>query len=172
MSNPRLRLILHWIPAMVGIVVILVESTTALSSTNTSRLLLPIWEKLFGPITPERWDIVHHYIRKTGHFTGYGLISVAFFDSWRVTLERRWTAWRRRVCSSSGLSLLSTLLLASWDEWHQSLLPGRTSSPWDVGIDMCGALTAQLIVLAVLGVFRRRPEAQATPAEAGFASKV
>jgi len=36
------------------------------------------------------------------------------------------------------LALLSTGLLASWDEWHQSFLPNRTSSPWDVLLDCTG----------------------------------
>jgi VanZ family protein len=74
-----------------------------------------------------------------------------------VTLERHWTAWRVRFRNAAGLALLSTLLLASWDEWHQSFLPGRTSSVRDVGIDFCGALAAQLVLLAILILVRRRP---------------
>jgi VanZ family protein len=156
-ENRRFRLILHWIPALIGIAVILVESTATMSAENTSRWLLPLWIKLFGPISPERWEVVHHYIRKTGHFTGYGMVSLGFFDSWRVTMERRWTGWQVRFRYAAGLAVLSTLLLASWDEWHQSLLPNRTSSVRDVGIDFCGAIAAQLVLLAIVGVWRRRP---------------
>ena len=36
------------------------------------------------------------------------------------------------VSERGRVALLSTLLLASWDEWHQSFLPGRTSTPRDV----------------------------------------
>jgi VanZ family protein len=156
-ENRRFRLILHWIPALIGIAVILVESTATMSAENTSRWLLPLWIKLFGPISPECWEVVHHYIRKTGHFTGYGMVSLGFFDSWRVTMERRWTGWQVRFRYAAGLAVLSTLLLASWDEWHQSLLPNRTSSVRDVGIDFCGAIAAQLVLLAIVGVWRRRP---------------
>jgi VanZ family protein len=62
-----------------------------------------------------------------------------------------------RIRNAAGLALLSTLLLASWDEWHQSFLPNRTSSVRDVGIDFCGAVAAQLVLLAVLSLWRRRP---------------
>jgi VanZ family protein len=160
MRNTRMRIFVHWIPALIGIAVIVVESTAMMSAENTSRWLLPLWIKLFGPITPERWAIVHHYIRKTGHFVGYGLVSLTFFNAWRVTLESRWPSWPPaawvRFRLSAALGLLCTLLLASWDEWHQSFIPGRTSSVRDVLLDFCGALTAHLVVLAVVAV-RRRP---------------
>jgi VanZ family protein len=165
MRNSRMRLFVHWIPACIGIAVIVVESTAMMSAENTSRWLLPLWIKLFGPITPERWAIVHHYIRKTGHFVGYGLVSMGFFNAWRVTLERRWPAWPPlswvRFRAAAALALLCTLLLASWDEWHQSFLPGRTSSVRDVLLDFCGALAAHLLLLAVVSARRPvRPAAQ------------
>jgi VanZ family protein len=154
-----MRLFVHWIPALIGIAVIVVESTAMMSSANTSRWLLPLWIKLFGPISPERWEVVHHYIRKSGHFAGYGLVSLAFFNAWRVTLERRWPAWPPdswvRFRKAAALALVCTLLLASWDEWHQSFLPGRTSSVWDVLLDFCGGLAAHLLMAAVVMTVRR-----------------
>jgi VanZ family protein len=154
------RLFLHWIPALLGIAMILVESTASMSSEHTSRWLLPLWIKLFGPISPERWYVVHHYIRKTGHFIGYGCVSLGFFEAWRVTLEGRWPAWRQRSRFAVGLALMSTLLLATWDEWHQSFIPGRTSSALDVLLDFCGALAAQLLLMCVLGALQRGPKAR------------
>jgi VanZ family protein len=153
--HPRLRLFFHWIPALFGIAVIVCESTAMMSSDHTSRWLLPLWIKLFGPITPERWEIVHHYIRKTGHFIGYGCVSLGFFNAWRVTLEGHWPVWRQRFRFAAGLALLSTLLLATWDEWHQSFIPGRTSSARDVLLDFCGALAAHLVLLCLFLAFRR-----------------
>jgi VanZ family protein len=67
---------------------------------------------------------------------------------------RRWSLWRR----ASVLAVLCTLLVASLDEYHQSFLPSRTSSPVDVGIDVCGAIAFQLILLLIIQwVARRRP---------------
>lgn len=162
--NSRLRLFLHWIPALIGIAIILGESTAMMSSDNTSRFLLPLWIKLFGPISPDRWEIVHHYIRKTGHFIGYGCVSLGFFEAWRVTLEVRWPVWRQRMRYAAGLALLSTLLLASWDEWHQSFIPGRTSSARDVLLDFCGALAAQLLLICLLSAFRKSPKVRVAAA--------
>jgi VanZ family protein len=110
---------------------IALESTTTMSAANTSRFLYPLWVHLFGVPSPEHWEQIHHVIRKTGHFVGYGLVSLAFFYSWRQTLHRmavrHWSLWRR----ASVLAVLCTLLVASLDEYHQSFLPSRTSSPID-----------------------------------------
>ena len=164
MQQRRVRVFLHWIPALIGIAIILVESTATMSSENTSHWLLPIWIRLFGPISPAHWEVVHHYIRKTGHFVGYGGVSIGFFEAWRVSLEVRWQEWRRRVLYAAGLALLSTLLLASWDEWHQSFIPGRTSSVRDVFLDCCGALVAQILLFWLLSAFRRGPKVRVVPA--------
>lgn len=157
-------MILHWIPSLIGIGVILVESTAMMGSANTSRWLLPLWEKLFGPVSPDRWEIIHHAIRKCGHFAGYGAVSLGFFEGWRVTLETRFTDWRMRFRYAALLALGSTLLLASWDEWHQSFIPGRTSSVRDVALDFCGAVIAHLLLYALLSLFRKRPRIEVQPA--------
>ncbi len=159
--SSQLQRVLNWLPAILAVVMIGCESTATMSAANTSRWLLPIWVHLFGPISAEHWDEVHHLIRKTGHFTGYGLVSICFFHGWRTTFitvhGHLRTVWRR----SAFLAIACTLLIASADEFHQSFLPGRTSSPIDVGIDLCGAFTAQLLVLSILPHLIRKPALQA-----------
>ena len=115
------------------------------------------------PSAPPHWAVVHHYIRKTGHFVGYGSVSLGFFDSWRVTLEHRWPAFRVRFWYAAGLALLCTLLLASWDEWHQSFLPGRTSSAHDVALDFCGALTAQAVLFCIVSLWKQPVAGRPSP---------
>ncbi len=152
----RLKPILDWVPAALSVLMIAFESTATMSAKNTSEWLLPYWTRFFGPISSAHWDEVHHLIRKTGHFVGYGLVSVAFFYSWRQTLIRmavkHWTLWRR----ASVLAVLCTLLIAMLDEYHQSFLPSRTSSPLDVCIDLSGAIAAQLLLLLIIQLFTRR----------------
>ena len=160
----RVRLVLDWLPAMFSVLVIFLESTATMSAANTSRWLYPLWVHLFGPLTAQHWAEIHHVIRKTGHFVGYGLVSLAFFYSWRQTFYRmavrHWSLWRR----SSLAAVLCTLCIASMDEYHQSFLPSRTSSPIDVCIDVSGAIAAQLLLLLILQflVWPRLP--QASPA--------
>ncbi len=155
--QPVLHRVLDWVPAALSVLMIALESTAAMSSDNTSQWLYPLWVKLFGPISPARWEVVHHLIRKTGHFVGYGVVSLAFFYSWRQTLHRmavkHWTLWRR----ASVLAVLCTLVVASLDEYHQSFLRSRTSSPIDVCIDLCGAIAFQLVLLLIIQWFSRRP---------------
>jgi VanZ family protein len=140
--------LVHWIPAALAVSMIAVESTATLSSENTSRWLLPLWVHLFGPITPHRWRLVHHAIRKIGHFFGYGLVSAAFFYSWRSSLTSEGCA-RSLSRRAARLAFLSTLLISMADEFHQSFLPNRTSTPFDVLIDLCGAFAAQLLIVAL-----------------------
>jgi VanZ family protein len=156
MGSSTLRRVMDWVPAALSVLMIALESTATMSAANTSRILYPLWVKLFGPTSPAAWAEVHHIIRKTGHFVGYGLVSVTFFYSWRQTLHRmavkHWTLWRR----ASVLAILCTLLIAICDEYHQSFLPSRTSSPVDVCIDLSGAIAAQLVLLLVIQLFLPR----------------
>jgi VanZ family protein len=160
-KSSRLRPILDWVPAALSVLMIVLESTATMSANNTSEWLYPYWVRFFGPINTAHWAEVHHLIRKTGHFVGYGVVSTAFFYSWRQTLIRmaikHWTLWRR----ASVLAVLSTLLIASLDEYHQSFLPSRTSSPIDVCIDLSGAIAAQFLLFLLIQLFTRRPKFRA-----------
>ncbi len=157
-SSKFSRPVLDWLPAALSVVMIALESTATMSAENTSHWLYPLWLRLFGPISAAHWNEVHHLIRKTGHFVGYGLVSIAFFYSWRRSLQRlairHWTLWRR----ASVLAVLCTLAIAVLDECHQSFLPSRTGSPVDVCIDLGGAIAAQLLTLLIIQLFSRRLE--------------
>lgn len=157
MASSRLRNLSPWIPAALAVIVIAIESTATMSADNTSRWLLPVWVRLFGPITPERWAVVHHYIRKTGHFTGYGLVSFSFFHGWRKTLQLTAGSLRALWVRSAVLAVGCTIMVASADEFHQTFLPGRTGRVADVGLDTCGALAVQLVILALMPLMSRRP---------------
>jgi VanZ family protein len=158
MPSSRTRAMLHWLPAALAVLMIAFESTATMSADNTSRWLLPIWTHLFGPITPAHWAVVHHYIRKTGHFIGYGLVSFCFFHGFRTTL-RVANGLRALWLRSAVLAVICTALVASADEYHQTFLPSRTGRVADVGIDTCGAIAAQLLILVLIPRFtRRQPE--------------
>lgn len=156
----------HWIPAALAVLMIGIESTMTMSADNTSRWLLPIWVQLFGPITPEHWATVHHYIRKTGHFTGYGLVSLCFFHGWRRTLHLTSDCIRALWLRSTVLALGCTFLIASVDEYHQSFLPSRTGRPQDVALDTSGAIAVQLLILVLMPFFHRRNLIAPFPSEA------
>ena len=157
-----------WTPAALAVAIICVESTSAFSSQNTSSILRPILERWFGHIQDSSWDIYHHYLRKTGHFVGYGLVAFTFLRAWLHTLDLPgfppallvgWLrgpgplfAWRLRSTllawrlKSTLLAIVSTALVASCDEYHQSFIPSRTGSPYDVLLDTAGACALCLLV--------------------------
>jgi VanZ family protein len=143
-------LISAWLPVAIGICVIAFESTSWFGADHTSSLLRPIYEALFGPISDARWEPIHHLIRKCGHFVGYGLLCLTWLRAWWMVLALRASAfWRCAV-----LALAGTALVASCDEWHQTFLPNRTGTPWDVLLDSCGATVAILLVYAFARSFR------------------
>ena len=51
--------------------------------------------------------------------------------------------------------------MASPDEWHQTYIPNRTGSAWDVLLDCCGAIVMQLAVYIFMRLFRPRQLARA-----------
>jgi VanZ family protein len=143
MSNDRRGLkfwLSAWLPVAVGIAIIMMESTEYFGSDRTSHPLRWLWESIFGPVSPAGWESIHHLMRKTGHFFGYGLIGLAWLRAWWMTLPRS------HFLTDTFLALLGTAMVASCDEWHQSYLPNRTGTPWDVLLDCCGALALQLAV--------------------------
>ena len=129
-----------WLPVALGIAAIALESTEMMGSDNTSGPLRSFYESIFGLVSDPRWEMIHHFVRKSGHFIGYGLIGLAWLRAWWMTLPHS------RFIPDAGLALLGTAIIASGDEFHQSLLPNRTSSPWDVLLDCCGAITLQLMM--------------------------
>jgi VanZ family protein len=116
------------------------ESTELLGSEHTSGPLRWLCEALFGRFNDEVWNLVHHIIRKSGHFLGYGVIGLAWLRAWWMTLPHS------RFFQDAFLALLGTALMASADELHQAYLPNRTGTPWDVLLDCCGAITLQFLV--------------------------
>lgn len=135
-----------WLPALFGVLVIVIESTDLFSSEHTSGPLRHIWMMLFGPVTDPAWRHIHTGIRKAGHMLGYGMLNALFFRAWYMTLRilNDRMPYRWLVCSL--LAPLSTFVIGSMDELHQKTIPSRTSTPLDVAIDMAGAITVQVIL--------------------------
>jgi VanZ family protein len=137
-----------WFPVLLGIAIIAIESQEFLGADHTSEPLRLLYEKLFGSVSNAHWADIHHYIRKSGHFVGYGFIGLAWLRAWWLTLPRT------RFLHDSLLALLGTALVASCDEWHQSYLPNRTGTPWDVLLDCTGAIVLQLVVYVFMRTLR------------------
>ncbi len=73
-------------------------------------------------------------IRKSAHLSEYAVLF--------------WLLARGPLRHSPATALVLCALYAVLDETHQVFVPGRTPSPYDVGIDFSGALAGHLLRLA------------------------
>ena len=145
-----------WLPVALGVGVIALESTTWFGAEHTSVPFRWLYQALFGPVNDTEWGVVHFYLRKSGHFLGYGLLALAWLRAWWLTLPKS------VFVTDALLALLGTAMTASADELHQTFLPGRTGTPWDVLIDCSGAITLQLLVYIGMRIFKPKKLARVT----------
>ena len=150
MPSARPNLVRAWWPAAIWIGLIAFESTSYLSSDNTGSTLYSLLTRLFGEINFYDFLIWHHYLRKTGHVVGYGVLSLLLLRAWRATLPNRLDLERRAAL----LAWLGTVLVASADEWHQSLIPSRTGTVWDVLLDSVAGLV--FLLCSAIWLWHRR----------------
>jgi VanZ family protein len=126
-----------WWPAAVWIGLIAIESTDAFSSRNTGIVLYTLLSRLFAHISLRHFFLLNHYMRKTGHCVGYGMLSVLLLRGWRATLDRD----NSQLGRTAIFSWLGTVFVATMDEWHQSYIPSRTGTWQDVVLDSLAGLT-------------------------------
>ncbi len=107
----------------------------ALITALSSRPSLP------GP--GERGSLLRDVFNYGSHAFIYGVLAIL---AWRVLVFRapRLPAWLRAHPRLSAT--LFALLFGISDEIHQSFVPGRTASPWDILADVLGAAIAMLAI--------------------------
>lgn len=73
-------------------------------------------------------------VKSGGHAALYAVLALLLERAWRL---ERWSVRARRPAV-----MLVVLLYALSDEWHQSFVPGRFPSLYDVFFDLLGAFLA------------------------------
>ena len=91
-------------------------------------------------------------MRKSAHLTVYATLSALWFRAQRGPRSGWQPSW-------ALFALLVSMLVALGDELHQSFVPSRGGSPWDVLLDGFGAFVAQ----AVIARFARRKRKSQSP---------
>jgi len=120
----------RWMPPL-GWMGVIFFSTEGLAAQETSRFLLPLFSWLFPNASGEFLQGLHLVIRKLGHLLAYALLSYL----WARTLDRSSSLFP----PPSLLAFLLTGAYAAVDEFHQTFVPTRTGSLWDVLLDASGA---------------------------------
>ena len=111
------------------------------------HLLIPDYENLSDNEQREIKDNFQFVIRKTAHFTIYGILGVFAFLS-MATYKNIPIIFR--LISPAFVCLIYSVS----DELHQRLVPGRSGELRDVLIDFCGSL---LGITAVFLITRLKP---------------
>jgi VanZ family protein len=141
LTASRPNLLRAWWPAIVWIGLIAFESTGFFSSQNTSSALYTLLTRLFGQISFYKFLVFHHYLRKTGHVVGYGMLSLLLLRGWRATLDQDHSQLGRTAL----LSWLGTVFVATMDEWHQRFIPSRTGTVRDAVLDSVAGVVFLLV---------------------------
>ena len=114
----------RYVPLILWIGVILFMSSGEASMAETSRFIRPLLEFLFPNASAATIDLYHGYIRKSAHFTEYGILALlaaaAFFRSSRPVLRNFW------FVAATGLVPFDRIDRRI----HRSFEPRGTSSPW------------------------------------------
>jgi len=114
-------------------------STQYFSDQHTSRIIVPFLHWLLPWADARLLHLLHVGIRKLAHVTEFAVFSIAVFHG----IRGQRTGWRWGWALST---LLIAAAYAGFDEFHQSFVAFRHSSPRDVAIDTFGAFLAQGIV--------------------------
>lgn len=149
-KNPKSKIqnskLFYWLPPLVWMAAIFFFSTDSFSGENTGSLLYDIAHRLFPSLTLEQFQPIHFAIRKTAHFTEYGLLALMLFRAFRSGNPVRWQ-WRWAIYSWLVIAAYALL-----DEFHQTFVASRTGTINDSYIDTFGGITA----LLVLWLIRRK----------------
>ena len=144
-----------WWPALLWAAVIFSLSTNTFSGEHTASFLEPIARWLVPSITADQFDLVHHFIRKTAHFTEYFIFCVLLYRGVRgARTGWRWSWALTALFIAAGYSVL--------DEVHQAFVADRTASAYDSLLDSVGAFAA---TAALYFWFRSRPSQPRTAPE-------
>ncbi len=120
-------------------------STGTFSAQNTSLIIEPLVRLMMPSTTEEDVALIHGIIRKLAHVTEYFILGILLFRAFRFG-ETKLQTFR-----CAFYSFLVVVIYAAGDEFHQSFEATRTASVLDVGIDACGGVLAQVVIIAKHG---------------------
>jgi VanZ family protein len=124
-----------WWPALAWAAVIFVLSTDSFSSEKTATFLDPVLRWLMPSMSKELFRVLHHFIRKSAHFTEYFIFCLLIYRGVRSGRTGwRWSWGLEALACAAGYSIL--------DEIHQAFVASRMASAYDSLLDSIGAFFA------------------------------
>jgi VanZ family protein len=128
--------------------VIFYFSTKGWGGTETKSWLDRLLTLYLPPVrelltTPDLAQL-NFIIRKLAHFTEYAILTALGYWGWFKGVGRS-------PQQALRIALFASILFAISDEFHQLLVPGRTSLLTDVFIDTLGASVSALVIRQRVG---------------------
>ena len=128
-------------------------STDSFSAEHTLSVFERILYWIDPSMTAVQVDLIHHFIRKTAHFSEYFVFGLLLYRGVRgARAGWRWSWGVTALFLAAGYSAL--------DEIHQAFVASRHASPYDSLIDSTGAFFAMLFLWLW---FRSRNRQNSTP---------
>jgi VanZ family protein len=124
----------YWLPVLLWMVFIFIGSTDLMSAEQTSRFIGPFLRWFSPDMTDATIASVQLVVRKCAHVTEYAILSALLLR-----------ALRQHLLAARSVAFVLAALYAVLDEFHQSFVPSRTGSPWDVVTDCIGAILGLIV---------------------------
>ena len=131
--NTRL-FIKYWLPVLLWMTFIFIGSTDLMSAEHTSRFIGPFLRWFAPDMTDATVASIQLFVRKCAHLMEYAILSALLLR-----------ALRQHLLAARSVAFVLAALYAIVDEVHQSFVPSRTGSLWDVVTDAIGAFLGLVI---------------------------
>ena len=142
----------YWLPVVLWAAVIIMASGDSKSVQRSSRIIEPLMRWLFPQASDETIHTVVFIARKWAHLAEYAILALILWRALRGTRTPPAEGWSRRLVS---VAWGGATAFAITDELHQTFVPGRQGSFWDVLIDSIGA-AGGLFALWLFGRWRKK----------------
>ena len=152
MSNLRV-FFKYWLVVALWMGLIFSASSDRGSFQRSSRIIAPVIRWIWPSLPEDQVFEVVYFARKCAHFVEYAVLALLLWRALRKPQrgDKRPWSWK-----TAALALAIVVLYAATDEWHQSIVPSRQASAWDVLLDSSGAFAAIGVLWGYVGWRRGR----------------
>ena len=143
----------YWLPTLLWMLLIFGASSDTLSAERSSRIIAPLVRWLCPNLPAAQVEQIVFAVRKGAHFVEYSVLAILL---WHALWKPRWGDQRPWSWPVAGFVTVLVAFYAASDEIHQAFVPSRQGSPWDVLLDMTGAVTGLLLAALAYQCLARR----------------
>ena len=132
-ASLRTLFLWYWLPALLWGAVIATFSGAAFGYSHTQSILAKVVAILHIHLSGYQLFFLHNMIRKTAHFTVYGVLSALVFRAFRANwpTKRRWQfSWA--TLALSGMGTLDPCGASSDSTWPPDLQPTKGTETADL----------------------------------------